>query len=60
MLPVRRFDTHDEDHRPLTSLQSHARRAEARDALKAKNLVQNYTKDVFGEINREENVSAIL
>ncbi|CAF1621244.1 unnamed protein product, partial [Adineta ricciae] len=46
--------------RPGTSLQIHARRTEARDAKKAKELVQTYTTDVFGRITREENISSIL
>ena len=46
--------------RPGTSLGMHARRAEARDAKRAHELVQSYTNDVFGRINREENVSSIL
>ncbi|CAF0869342.1 unnamed protein product [Adineta steineri] len=46
--------------RPGTSLNIHARRAEARDAKKAKNLIQTYTTEVFGRITREENISSIL
>ncbi|UJR28415.1 hypothetical protein I4U23_009655 [Adineta vaga] len=46
--------------RPGTSLNIHARRTEARDARKAKELVQTYTTDVFGRIIREENISSIL
>lgn len=46
--------------RPSTSLDMHARRTEARDAKRAKDLVQTYTTDVFGQVNREENISYIL
>jgi hypothetical protein len=46
--------------RPGTSLDIHARRTEARDSKKGKDLVQSYTEDVFGRINREENISYIL
>jgi hypothetical protein len=49
-----------ESPRPDTSLDIHARRTEARDAKKATDLVQTYTTDVFGRVNREENVSYIL
>jgi hypothetical protein len=43
-----------------SSLDAHARRTEPNDAKKAKNLVQSYTLDVFGRVNREENISSIL
>lgn len=46
--------------RPRTSFDAHARRAGAEDALNAKHLVQSYTLDVFGQVNREENISYIL
>jgi hypothetical protein len=46
--------------RPETSLNIHARRTEARDAKRAKDLVQSYTIDVFGRVDREENISYIL
>lgn len=46
--------------RPGTSLGMHARRTEARDAKRANDLVQSYTHDVFGRIQREENVSYLL
>jgi hypothetical protein len=46
--------------RPDTSLDIHARRTEARDAKKAKDLIQSYTTDVFGRVSREENISYIL
>jgi hypothetical protein len=46
--------------RPGTSLDIHARRTEARDVKRAKDLIQSYTNDVFGRINREENIAYIL
>lgn len=46
--------------RPSTSLDIHARRTEVRDVKRAKDLVQSYTTDVFGQVNREENISYIL
>ncbi|CAF0926188.1 unnamed protein product [Rotaria sp. Silwood1] len=46
--------------RPETSLSISARRTEARDAKQAKQLIQTYTTDVFGRINREESISYIL
>jgi hypothetical protein len=49
-----------ESSRPGTSLNIHARRTEARDAKKAKDLIQTYTTDVFGQFSREENISSIL
>jgi len=49
-----------ESSRPDTSLDIHARRTEARDAKQAKDLVQTYTTNVFGRVNREENISYIL
>lgn len=49
-----------EASRPPTSLDIHARRTEARDARQAKDFVQSYTLDVFGRIDREENISYIL
>lgn len=46
--------------RPDTSLNIHARRTEAQDVKRAKDLVQSYTMDVFGRVDREENISSIL
>lgn len=46
--------------RPRTSFDAHARRAEPDDARKAKHLVQSYTTEVFGQVNREENISYLL
>jgi hypothetical protein len=43
-----------------TWLGSHARYTEASDTKKAINLIQNYTIDVFGRINREENIANIM
>ncbi len=54
------FGSTKELPRPGTSLDIHARRTEARDARRAKDLVQSYTVDVFGRVNREENLSYIL
>jgi hypothetical protein len=54
------FESTRDLSRPGTSLDIHARRAEARDAKRAKDLVQTYTMDVFGRVNREENISYIL
>jgi hypothetical protein len=54
------FNSARELSRPSTSLDIHARRTEAHDAKRAKDLVQSYTNDVFGEINREENISYVL
>jgi hypothetical protein len=54
------FTSAREFSRPRTSLDIHARRAEAHDVKRAKDLVQSYTNDVFGRINREENISYIL
>ena len=60
MEPSAMFASHDERSRPDTSFGSHARRTEARDARKAKDLIQSYTLDVFGRVNREENIADIL
>ena len=54
------FPPTDQRSRPDTSFGSHARRTEARDAKKAKDLIQSYTLDVFGRVNREENIADIL
>lgn len=54
------FASNDERSRPDTSFGSHARRTEARDAKKAKDLLQSYTSDVFGRVDREENIAHIL
>jgi hypothetical protein len=54
------FGSARELSRPGTSLDIHARRTEARDAKKAKDLVQSYTINIFGQVNREENISYIL
>ena len=56
----RAASSNGDNARPTTSFGSHARRTEARDAAKAKVLIQDYTCDVFGRINREENISSIL
>ncbi|CAF3435054.1 unnamed protein product [Rotaria socialis] len=49
-----------EPSHPDTALNIHARRTEANDAKQAKDLVQTYTVDVFGRVNRVENISYIL
>jgi hypothetical protein len=54
------FNSARELSRPGTSLDIHARRAEAHDVKRAKDLIQSYTTDVFGRIDREENISYIL
>ena len=54
------FTLEREPTRPATSINIHARRTEARDAKYAKDLVQSYTINVFGRVNREENISYIL
>lgn len=54
------FGSFREASRPGTSFDIHARRAEARDAKQAKDLVQTYTVDVFGRVDRVESISYIL
>ncbi|CAF0940470.1 unnamed protein product [Didymodactylos carnosus] len=46
--------------RPGTSLDIQPRRSEARDSQEAFKLVQSYTTDVFGRVNRVENIALIL
>lgn len=60
MNPSSSFVRNAQSTRPDTSFSSHARRAEASDAKKAKDLIQSYTIDVFGRIHREENIADIL